>query len=118
MNVHTFLKSFRHALAGVFYALREEQNFLFEAAAAAVAVLAAWYFPLTLIERAIVLLCCGMVLSLELINTALERILDMMKPRVHPYVRIIKDLVAGAVLVSALSSLLAGIVIFIPHLIS
>jgi len=114
--MHQFFKSCRHALSGILYALREERNFHLELAAAVVVALLAWYFPLSTSERALIFLASGLVLSLELINTSLERMLDMMKPRVHPYVKVIKDLVAGAVLVGAATALLVGSSIFLPYL--
>ncbi|MFA9262569.1 MAG: diacylglycerol kinase family protein [Undibacterium sp.] len=113
--MHKFFRSLRHAVAGVLYALREERNFHLELATALVVAFFAWYFPLSSTERAVLFLACGLVLSLELVNTSLERVLDMMKPRVHPYVRVIKDLVAGAVLIGSIGSGIAGAIILFPY---
>ena len=113
--MHKFFRSCRHAIRGIFYALREERNFHIELALAFTVAFLAWYFPLSGSERAILVIICGLVLSLELVNTSIERMLDMMKPRVHPYVRVIKDLVAGAVLIGSLTALLVGALIFFPY---
>lgn len=114
-TMHKFFRSFRHAVRGILYALREERNFHVELAVALGVAFFAWYFPLSGTERAVIFLACGLVLSLELVNTSLERVLDMMKPRVHPYVRVIKDLVAGAVLVGSAAAAIAGAIILFPH---
>ncbi len=116
MRVHTFFRSFRHALRGIAYALREERNFHLELAVAIGVIFFAWYFPLTTDERATLILIIVLVLSLELVNTSFERMLDMTKPRVHPYVRVIKDLVAGSVLVSAIGAVVIGGLIFSQYL--
>lgn len=111
-----FFRSFRHALAGIVYAIREERNFYVEVAVALAIAFFAWYLPLSSDERAILAIVCSIVLALELVNTSFERMLDMMKPRVHPYVKVIKDLVAGSVLIAAGGALIAGLLIFLPHL--
>lgn len=108
-----FLKSFRHALHGLRYALREERNFQIEMVVALMVVALLFVFPLSALERAVVVAMTVLVLSLELLNTALERVLDMLKPQVHPYVRIIKDLVASAVLVAATGALAVGLLVFL-----
>ncbi len=116
-SLHKFVRSVRHALAGVAYAMREERNFHIELAIAIGVAFLAWYFPLSSDERAILTLVTILVLSLELVNTSFERMLDMTKPRVHPYVRIIKDLVAGSVLMSAIGAVIIGALIFLPHVV-
>jgi diacylglycerol kinase len=55
------------------------------------------------------------VLISEIINTAIERIVDILKPRIHPYARLIKDLMAAAVLISVTASIIVGIIIFYPY---
>lgn len=111
-----FFRSLRHALSGIAYAIREERNFYVEFAIALGITFFAWYFPLTSGERALLAILCTVVLGLELVNTAFERMLDMMKPRVHPYVKVIKDLAAGAVLIVAAGALIAGVLIFLPYI--
>ncbi len=55
------------------------------------------------------------VLIMELINTVFERIADVIKPRIHPYVRLIKDVMAAVVLISSLVAVAVGIIIFLPY---
>lgn len=110
-----FKRSLAHALSGIHYALREERNFQIELVIGIAAIVATFFFPLSPAERSIIFLLVGMVLSLELMNTAFERVLDMLKPRIHPYVKVVKDVVAGAVLVSSLIALLVGLCVFLPY---
>ncbi|QQR78394.1 MAG: diacylglycerol kinase family protein [Candidatus Moraniibacteriota bacterium] len=117
VSIQKFVRSFRHALAGIAYAIREERNFHIELAIAIGVAFFAWYFPLSSDERAILTLVIVLVLALELVNTSFERMLDMTKPRIHPYVRVIKDLVAGSVLISAIGAAIIGALIFLPHIV-
>ena len=58
------------------------------------------------------------VLVMEIINSVFEKISDMMKPRIHVYAKLIKDIMSGAVLITALVSLAIGLIIFIPYFIN
>lgn len=109
------VKSFSYAARGLRYALRGEQNFQLEMLAAAVAIFGMYVFDVSSGERVALVLCIAVVLSLELVNTAVERMMDMLKPRVHPYVRVIKDVMAAAVLIASLGALAVGLIIFLPR---
>lgn len=87
-----------------------------EAGATLVVVALMLWLPLSMSENIILILVITAVLSIELVNTALERVMDILKPRVHPYARVVKDIMAGAVLVVSLGALLIGGIIFIPYL--
>ena len=63
------------------------------------------------------LLCIGSVLVVELLNTAIEKLCDVLQKNFHPGIKIVKDVVAGAVLVSALGSVCIGAMIFLPKII-
>ncbi|TXH02627.1 MAG: diacylglycerol kinase family protein [Candidatus Moraniibacteriota bacterium] len=114
--VKSFLRSLRHAFAGIVYAFREERNFQIELVLGLAALGLTFFFPLSPAERSIIFLLIGFILTLELVNTAFERLLDLLKPRVHPYVKVVKDVVAGAVLIGSVAALLVGAFIFLPYL--
>ena len=76
------------------------------------------FFGLNPIEDSILLLTIIVVLSLELINSQIEKFLDIIHPEHHPRVKIIKDYSAGAVLLSAIGSVIIGILIFWPYIIN
>ncbi len=108
-------KSFFHAAKGIIYTLRNERNFQIESAAAGVVFLLMFLLPVSQMERVALVLAIMLVLSFELINTALERVMDILKPRVHPYARVVKDVMAGAVLVASCGALFIGAIIFFPY---
>lgn len=109
-------RSVRHALKGIVYTLRSERNFQVELTVAGTVFLLMLWLPLSRTEESLLVVAVTLVLILELINTATERIMDILKPRVHPYARVVKDVMAGAVLIAALSAVLLGFFIFGPYL--
>lgn len=111
-----FARSFSYAVKGIIFAFRNERNFQIELTVAVVASLLMFFLPLSSLERSLIVLSIALVLTLELANTALERVMDILKPRVHPYARVIKDLMAGAVLLATLASIAIGLVIFPPYI--
>lgn len=109
------MRSFRHAATGIHCVLRE-QNFQIELVAAAMALASALYLRISNIELSILILVILLVLILETINTIFERVIDILVPRQHPYAKAIKDMMAGAVLLSCLGSIILGVLIFFPYL--
>lgn len=109
------VRSFSFAARGFRYVLRGERNFQIELFTAGVVIFGMLVFDLSVLERVALILCIAWVLTLELVNTAVERIMDVLQPRIHPYARIIKDVMAAAVLVSAAGALLVGLAIFLPR---
>jgi diacylglycerol kinase len=115
VNFKRLIRSFKHAFNGLKYALREP-NFTIEITVAAVAIFFAFYFGIERWEWATLLLVSLLVLMLEIVNTVFERMIDIMVPRSHPYARIVKDMMAGAVLLACFGSVFVGFVIFFPYL--
>ncbi len=109
------VRSIYHALRGILFALRKEPNFLIESVAAGTVMMLMIILPLSGLERAVLALTIALVLSLELANTAAERVMDILKPRVHPYARVVKDAMAGAVLIASLGAVFIGICILFPY---
>ncbi len=114
--MHDFFRSLKHAVSGLSYALRYEKNFQNEVIFAFIVVGAMIYYHVTDSEKIVLFLVIMEVLVMELLNTVMERIADILKPRVHPYVRVIKDLMAASVLVSSLLAVIIGLIIFIPYI--
>jgi len=115
-RIKEFAQSFRHALRGLVYALKNERNFQNEIIFAAVVVIATVYFNVTRSEMIVLFLVIMLVLIMELLNTIMERIVDILKPRIHPYAKLIKDLMAGTVLLSSILAVIIGLIIFIPYI--
>ncbi len=109
------LKSFKYAGKGIFYAFREEQNVKIHFLLATVAILLAIYFQISIEEIIALVIVIALVLVAELINTVLERIVDIIKPRMHPYAKSIKDMQAGVVLIASAAAVVVGLLIFAPR---
>jgi diacylglycerol kinase len=97
-------------------ALKTEQSFRLQMIIAVLIVVAAALLRIRAAEWIIVLLVMGSVLVLELLNSVLERIMDAFKPRLHPVVHDMKDIMAAVVLIASLFSVAIGLVIFWPYL--
>ncbi|MFT3703836.1 MAG: diacylglycerol kinase family protein [Agriterribacter sp.] len=111
------LYAFKYAFTGIVSFFKKDINGQLELMAAIVAIAAGWFFHISGLQWVTVLLCTGSVLTLEMINTSIEKLCDMIQPEYHPQIKIIKDVAAGAVLLSAVVSLVIGIIIFYPHII-
>ncbi len=114
--IRNFRKSLGHALDGLAYAVAHERNFRIELFIAVLVLVLIFLFKIKNWEAIVLILMIMWVLIAELINTVLERIVDILKPRIHPYARLIKDLMAGAVLISSLVAIIVGLIIFYPYL--
>ncbi len=111
----SLLKSFSHAWRGLRLAFRTERSFRIQVAVAVMIMAALLLFPLAHEERIIILLAIAAVLVLELLNSTVERMVDLLKPRLNPYVGDIKDLMAGIVLIASIFAAMIGTLILWPH---
>jgi len=117
MSFKNLIKSLSAAGRGLKHTFKTEQNFRLQILAAILVLLATLIFPLKNWEFILVILLTTLVLTMELLNTALEYFTDLLKPRLHHYVLAIKDIMAAAVLVTSLGALIIGSIIFLPHFI-
>jgi len=107
-------RSFIYAFKGIRYAFKTQHNMWLHAIAAAIAILLGFILAITAIQWLVILLCIGAVFALEIINTAIEALVDHLHPERHPKIGLVKDLAAGAVLIAAILSLIIGCIIFLP----
>ena len=110
-------KVFLFAISGIIHSFRSELNFRIQMVATLIAATLGFIFNISKTEWLVIILCCMIVLALELLNTAVEKLCDMISLEYHPVIKIVKDTAAGAVLVSAIGSAVAGAVIFLPLII-
>lgn len=104
-----------YAINGIKYALKTEINMRLHFVITLGVVVFGFIFKVSVIEWLFLLLTIGFVLTAEIFNTAVEHMLDYLAPERHPTVGVIKDLTAGAVLVSSLMAFLVGLIIFLPR---
>jgi diacylglycerol kinase len=117
MIKNNFSTSIKIAVFGLKSAFKEERNFRIQVLIGAVVIFFMIIFGLNAIEDSILILMILVVLSLELINSQIEKFLDLIQPDHHPRVKIIKDFSAGAVLLSAIGSIIIGFLIFWPYIV-
>ncbi|KML37910.1 diacylglycerol kinase family protein [Cytobacillus firmus] len=113
---HNVLKSFVFAFSGIRMALVNERNLQIHLAVSLAVMFSGIYFGITRLEWMIILLAIGGMFSLELLNTAIERAVDLSTEDYHPLAKQAKDIAAGAVLVFAIISVIIGGVIFLPKI--
>jgi len=110
------IKSFGYAYQGLIAAIKDQINLRIHLGVAVMVVIAGFYFRLTTMEWALILIATGLVISLELINTAIENLVDLVTLERKPLAGKIKDIAAAAVLVSSVVALVVGLVIFSKYI--
>jgi len=116
--IRTRLKSIRNALAGWWHVIRTQKNAWIHALATGLVVIMASWLRLSMRDWSVLILTIAMVWIAEFLNTALEIVVDLASPNLHPLARAGKDVGAAAVLIAALSSIIIGFLILGPPLVS
>ena len=109
-------KSFRYAFKGLIKIFHEEQNLRLQAAGGLAAIALGAYFRLERWEWGILTLAISLVLLMEIANSAIERVTDILKPRLDGLVKEIKDIMAAAVMLASFAAIVVGCLIFLPRL--
>ena len=112
------LHSFRFAFNGIGYCFRTQRNFRIHLGVLSLVIAAGIFFNINDTEWLFVVLCSMVVLVLELLNTALEYLCDTITTDFHPAIKVIKDMAAAAVFISAAGSVVTGLIIFLPKIIT
>jgi len=110
-------QSFRHAFQGFATALREEKNLKIHTVLGFAALALGYILSFTPFEYAIVSIVVSLVIASELLNSALERFSDIVKPRVSGYVERVKDIMAACVLVLSVNAIFVGLLLYLPKII-
>lgn len=112
----SFWESFGYAREGLKHCVKMERNFRIHMVMGVIAFFLGVFLRLTTAELAILLLLIGLVLIAEMLNTALENLVDLCTEDFHPLAKVVKDVAAGAVLLLCAVAVLIGIIIFVPHI--
>ena len=113
-----FFNSFSYPIKGLKYAYRNEQNLAVDVGIALIVVIFGFIFQVNKYEWAILALTIGLVISCELINTAIEAVVDLVTEEYHPLAKVAKDTSAAAVFIFAIVAIVVGLIIFLPKLIA
>lgn len=114
---NSFVQSLSHALSGLINLLKYERNSRFHLLATALVILVSVLVHISLIEWALIILVIFLVWIAEAFNTSLEQVFDVVEPRENKLVKAGKDISAGAVLLTAILSVIVGIIILGPPII-
>ena len=115
--MNKFIRGFGYAFSGLWHAVKTQLNFRVHLVCAVIAVLLGYALHISTTEWLWISLCIGMVLLTELINTAIELLVDLVSPEYNEKAGRVKDMCAAAVLVTAITALVIGLVIFVPKII-
>lgn len=110
------LHNFKYCFDGVFYALTNEQSMISHFVIATLTVILGFVVKLSKIEWFFVIILIALVIATEFVNTAIEAVIDMVMPDMHPLAKIAKDTASAAVLTVAIAALIIGLIIYIPKI--
>jgi len=114
MNSKKLIRSFGYAIKGIKSVVSTETNMQIHLIIGLLVIICGFLFSISLTEWMLCLICIGLVFGMEMINTAIEKIVDLVSPESHPLAGLAKDIAAGAVLICAFISVVVGLTIFIP----
>jgi diacylglycerol kinase (ATP) len=113
-----FIRGFGFAFKGLAYAAKTQLNFRVHLVAALLAIILGFVLKISANEWLWIIFSCAIVLVVELLNTSIEALTDMVSPAYNKLAGHVKDVAAGAVLVAAVFALVTGIIIFLPRLLA
>lgn len=114
---YRYVETFKFAFEGIRTAFVHEKNIRFHTFFSVIVIIFASFLSLSLLEWILILFAIGGMLVLEMVNSAIERVVDLVTCDYHPLAKQAKDIAAGAVLIYAILSVIIGILIFIPKLV-
>lgn len=109
------IDSFRYASYGIVEAYKGEQNLRIHTVVAVLVIICGFVFQISYVEWLICLVLIGLVLMSEFFNTAIEYVVDLASPDIHPLAKLAKDTASAGVLMMAIISAIIGLIIFVPE---
>ena len=116
INFRHLLKSFSYAWAGIVYAFHRDQNLRVHVLIAFLVIIASIYFKVNAFEMGILGVMILLVMVAEMLNTAIEKMVDLITTEHRENAKIAKDVASGMVLLTAVGSIVVGILVFYPHI--
>lgn len=112
------IKSFTHATEGILYVFTTQRNMKIHLGITILVLVCSFFFDVATYQLLFVLSSIALVMCMELVNTAVEKTVDLMTDEYHPLAKIAKDVAAGAVLFAAIFAFIIGLYVFLPYLLS
>ena len=116
-GIKSLVRSFSCAFDGILLVVRGQRNVRIHLTFTLLVIIAGYAFGISAGEWCIIFLAIGLVLAMEALNTAVEKLVDFVSPEFHAKAGEVKDIAAGGVLITAIAAILVGLVIFIPKII-
>lgn len=116
MKVRLIIESFNYAVSGIISAIKTEKSMRIHYSIAVIVLLSSLFFDFSRTEFLLLLFAVSLVVISEMINTAIERTIDLITKEFHPLARLVKDVAAGAVLIATINSLIVGYLLFFERL--
>ncbi len=110
------IRSMLNAWRGIKYSFTTQTNFKIHLLLSAIVLTAGIWLNISTIEWMVVFICIAVVLTTELLNTAIEKLADVVHLEIHPGIKLVKDIAAGAVLVCAIVSFVIATIVFLPKI--
>ncbi len=117
-GIKRFINSFHYSWDGIKYAFKYEQSMFIHVLVTLLVVICGIIFKLNFHEWLLCIVLIGLVIATELINTAIEAVVDLACPEIHPLAKTAKDTAAAAVFVFAITAFLCGLFLFVPKIIA
>jgi diacylglycerol kinase len=117
MNISSRIQSFKNAFVGIKLALASEINMKIHFIALFIVVVMGLLLDINSYEWIAIILISAMVISAELLNTAIEYFCNHVTPQIHPKIKLVKDISAGAVLIMAIAAVIIALIIFLPRIV-
>lgn len=117
-SIRKRILSFKYAFNGLRILITEEPNAVLHALAAVCVLLLGYFLHISVTEWIAVVFAVGLVITIEIINTAIENTADFISPGKHEMIRKIKDLSAAGVLISVITAIIIGLLVFVPKIVS
>ena len=118
VNIRKAIRSFRYAGRGVYSLFRYENNARIHLIACILVIIAGVFFKISATEWCFISIQIGLVWSAEAVNTAIEKLADVVSPEYHAAIKDVKDIAAAGVLILAISAVIVGGIIFIPKILA
>ena len=107
--------AFKHAFSGLLHVLKSQRNAWIHASATVIVIIMGFLVRLSARDWAVIVFAIGLVWTAEILNTAIEAIVDLVSPHFNHQAKIAKDAAAAAVLIAALTAMVIGVLIFTPY---